>query len=276
MKKIFLFILIALITFSTTVCAQEMQETQTVYVPEASMNIQIPSGWETLTPALLESDPIFEEIGLDYNEFLETMKQNSIVLDAFDPNTGSDILVVVQTTKDTLKCIDYRLMSKKEEQKVLNVINKSKDKINEKLSGDVELEDVSISNTFENEQAKYFYLNRRISSQDGSITNSYGAFTIVDKKSVLVTLSVYDEEITQEQKNQINNIINNIKFDQSVQDTYNATKKKSKAYSLGYLTAHLARLLFLVLIIYIIMRIIKNNKRKKSNDYIKHNDIPLC
>ncbi len=229
MKKVITFMVIAFIAFSSTVYAVDTtpSETETVYVPEAKMNINLPSGWILITQNMDSNDPMFTELGMDYPAIQQYMIQNKTFLNAIDVENGCEILINVVETEDSIKAIDYRLMPESTEKQLLGSKDAVKNKLNETLPETVTLNNAGFTEVATTDQGKFFYLDRSINVSDELVSNTYGAITIADKKTIGINLFVYNQDISEEQKAQVQEIVKSIKFDQSVHDAYEIAKKES-------------------------------------------------
>lgn len=269
MKKVITFMIIAFIAFSSTVYAVDTapSETETVYVPEAKMNIDLPSGWILITQNMDNNDPMFTELGMDYPAIQQYMIQNKTFLNAIDVENGCEILINVVETEDSIKAVDYRLMPESAEKQLLGAKDAVKNKLNDTLPETVTLNNAGFTEVATTDQGKFFYLDRSINVSDELVSNTYGAITIADKKTIGINLFVYNQDISEEQKAQVQEIVKSIQFDQSVHDAYQiALNKPQEKYSTYQ---RICSLLVLAMILYIVIMLIIRHKRKKNHQSIE-------
>lgn len=71
------------------------ENTHTLDVNGAKMSITMPEGWEILTRDITSGLDILSKYGISVSEFKQNMLTNNIYIDAFNPGTQNEILVMI-------------------------------------------------------------------------------------------------------------------------------------------------------------------------------------
>ena len=192
-----LFIAIILNNFFITAYCEE-QPLKTYSVDEVPLQITLPEKLITFSRNIDEMDPNLDAVGLDKATLEQKYIDSNIYLNAISPNKTFEITLSVEETQYTDKIYNLNSISESKVQAIRSaMLNTS--------------EYYASCEVYDQKYAKFlksvFY-----TAENHLLKASLDYYTIINGKSVNITLHSYSEEITQEQADFFESVIDNVKF----------------------------------------------------------------
>ena len=181
--------------FITAYCEQPLK---TYSIDEVPLQITLPEKLITFSRNIDEMDPNLDAVGLDKDALEQRYIDSNIYLNAISPNKTFEITLSVEETQYTDKIYNLNSISESKVQAIRSaMLNTS--------------EYYASCEVYDQKYAKFlksvFY-----TAENHLLKASLDYYTIINGKSVNITLHSYSEEITQEQADFFESVIDNVKF----------------------------------------------------------------
>ena len=196
--RILQFLLITIILNNFFITAYCEQPLKTYSVDEVPLQITLPEKLITFSRNIDAMDPNLDAIGIDKDALEQKYIDSNIYLNAIIPNKTFEITLSVEETQYTDKVYNLNSISESKVQAIRDAMLNTNDYY-------------ASCEVYDQKYAKFlksvFY-----TAENHLLKASLDYYTIINGKSVNITLHSYSEEITQEQADFFESVIDNVKF----------------------------------------------------------------
>lgn len=165
---------------------------------DIEMSIKFPKSFYVITVNSERGDPVFEEVGLDYDETMTAFNAAGIYLRAYEPDKAYQISLTVTKNDDTASINNYADLTSAERKSILDTV----------------LSDESVGTAVEvKHNGNIFIDSQRQVSVDGETVYINLSNTVVNGMQLDLTQQKTGEEITAEEAKALTNAANSMSFD---------------------------------------------------------------
>lgn len=213
MKKLFLLPLAALLSVTAGFISAGAEMT-TVSVESYDLTVQLPEDWVYITSETSPSDPVFEQLGIEGKSFLETMKQNRLLIDGITTDmelalsNPSDTNIVQLSSSSDEELAD--LMEEMGKQDMDKILEDAKSEVNTLASVvDMTVEPLEV---YRNGSMTYIISDTKV-SYDAAVVYGHQYYTVVNKHVLTFQFnSLTGQKLTDAQKAAAREIMNTVSF----------------------------------------------------------------
>lgn len=189
-------LLTAIIVFGLTIHASALDDTYRF--DDIEMSIKFPKSFHVITVNSSRDDPVFDEIGLDYDETMTAFKAADIYLRAYEPDMAYQISMTVAKNEDTASINNYSDLTSTERKSILDAVQSD-----ESVSTAVEVK----------HNGNIFIDSKRQMTVDGETVYIDLCNTVVNGMQIDLALQKVGEEIAAEEEKALTNAANSMSFD---------------------------------------------------------------
>lgn len=190
------FLLIAVVVFGFALHASALDDTYRF--DDIEMSIKFPKEYRVVTVNSSRDDPVFDELGLDYDETMTAFKAADIYLRAYEPDMAYQISMTVSKNDNTASINNYSDLTSAERKSILEAVQSD-----ESVSTAVEVK----------HNGNIFIDSQRQVTVDGETVYINLCNTVVNGMQIDLTLQKIGEEITAEEGKALTNAANSMSFD---------------------------------------------------------------
>lgn len=161
-------------------------------------SIKFPKEFHVITVNSSRDDPVFAEVGLDYDETMTAFKAADIYLRAYEPDMAYQISMTVKKDDNTSSINNYADLTSAERKSILEAVQSD-----ESVSSAVEVK----------HNGNIFIDSQRRVDADGETVYINLCNTIVNGMQIDLTLQKVGEEIAAEEAKALTNAANSMSFD---------------------------------------------------------------
>lgn len=195
-------LLTAVAVFSFAIQAAALDDT--FRFDDIEMSIKFPKNFHVITINSTRDDPVFGEVGLDYDETMTAFKAAGIYLSAYEPDMAYQISMTVTKNDNTASINNYADLTTTERKSILDTV----------------LSDGSVSTAVEvKHNGNIFIDSQRQVNVDGNTVYINLSNTVINGIQIDLMQQKADEEITAEEAKALTNAANSISFDRVRRNT---------------------------------------------------------
>ena len=189
-------LLTAVVVFGLTLHASALDDTYRF--DDIEMSIKFPKNFPVVTVNSSRDDPVFGELGLDYDETMTAFQTADIYLRAYEPDMAYQISMTVTKNENTASINNYADLTSAERKSILDAVQSD-----ESVSTAVEVK----------HNGNIFIDSQRQVSVDGEAVYINLSNTVVNGIQFDLTQQKTGEEITAEESKALTNAANSMSFD---------------------------------------------------------------
>ena len=195
-KAALMLLLIVMMVFVSAIQAAALDDTYTF--KKLGFSIKLPKEDYVITVDTPRGDPVFSQVGLDYDETMIAFHNANIYLRAYDPDKTYSISMTVTDDENTAQINNYSDLTTAERKVILDAVSQQ-----ENVTSAVEVK----------RDGNIFLDSQSTVSIGDSTTYINLCNTVINGKQIDLTLQKDDEEITPEEAKVLTNAAGSLNFD---------------------------------------------------------------